>query len=533
MSSTAGAGNQPIPRTTTMQKIPMEEGGDRKDKWGPEDEEEEEDEEKDEEDEDEEEGEDDEDEKDPATRWQNSLDEINTTLFRGYTKETWADKGKQSQFQETYRHVLGGKPPKGKPNVLHMLAARRTQPRTWLLKHLLGRHKERMEDMDKGEGPLTVAISNNNEAFIKTVLRSKHLRGGLANLLSAENGIHLAIKSDLKPELIIELIAKVTEEDLRRRDAAGLTPLHLAVEYKRCTEARLDVVKALLELGDSALDVGTKAADLSVYRYHFSTRPEDRATGSAGSASSGASTQRNTARWLPQAAPQRPGEGQAGGSEEDKKKKNQAKDASGKQGYGEPNDRGQAPMPVPGTGPRPPHSLPLAGGGAPGTMTTLGDSQDPGSRQQLANVTRKVQGALQPPGSSSQGLTPKLGALPRRPTMKQNQDPKDGAPATTKESADAIANELKLHYLRSTFKKQPVDRERVQEKAIWFLYGGSPNSTWPVLFVRGQRKAADKVLTPLLTRPSSSRDLFQPERRGEDGAPRRCSEGEGLQTAGL
>ena len=501
MSSTAGAGAQPALETTeamlTKQKVLVgvrevrgEGEGEGPEKGEPEDGEEDEEEEED--DEEDEEGEDEEVEGDAATRWQDSLDRIRTTLFsKTYTKEIGANEDRRLEFLREFKAVFAAKPPNEKANVLHTLAWNRTQ-RTWLLKHLLEFHKERMEDVSEGKRPLTLAISNKNEGFIKTILRSKHVRRGLVNLLGAkredmENGIHLAIKTGLSAELTVELISKVTDEVLSRRDAAGLTPLHLAVEYERCTEAQLDVVKALLKHGDSALDVRTKLANLSVYRHHFSTRPKERDTGPAGSTSSGASTQRATGRRmrpaasdLPQAPPQRPSEGQTHGSEKglDKKKLNQAKDGSGNQGDGELNDRGQAPTPAPGAGPRLPHYPALAGGGT-GTAPTVGDGQDAGSRQQLANVARRV--APQPPGSS-EGHTPKL-LLVRRSTAKQGQGPNDGA-IVTKDSADEIAKELKLHYLRSTFGERAKGKERTQEKAIEFLYGGSRNSRLPVLFVQ-------------------------------------------------
>ncbi|KAK3293535.1 uncharacterized protein B0H64DRAFT_404798 [Chaetomium fimeti] len=350
-----------------------------------------------------------------------------------------------------------------------------------------------MEDMSEGKRPLTLAISNKNEGFVRTVLRSKHVRRSLVNLLGANredttNGIHLAIKTGLSTELTVELISKVTDQVLSRRDEAGLTPLHLAVEYERCTEAQLDVVKALLKHGDSALDVRTKVANLSVYRHHFDTRPKERDTGPAGATSSGAPTQRTTARWmrrttsdLPQPTPQQLSEGQTRGSETglDKKKLNQAKDGSSNQGDGELNDcDSHAPMPVPGADPRLPHNPTLAGDGT-GTITMLANGKDIGSRQQLANVARRV--APQSP-RSSQGHTPNLPPVhPARSMAKQSQGPKDGA-IVTKVSADRISNELKLRYLRSTFEERTEGKERTQETATEFLYGGSRNTAREIYF---------------------------------------------------
>ena len=485
MSSIASAGAQPVLLTKPKVLMEVREEGGEGEGEVPEEEEEDDDDEEDGE-EDDEEGDD---EQAEEAKWEDSLTDFRNTLFsKTYSKEIGAKEDKRDAFLRKHKTFLDTKTPNEKANVFHTLARKRTQQRQWVLKHLLEFYKERMEERDDGKGPLTVAILNKNEWFIRAVLRSKHVRRRkLVDLLAAENGIHLAIKQQLSAKLTVEIISKVTDEVLSRRDAEGLTPLHLAVKYERCTEEQLDVVKALLKHGDSALDVRTKVANLSVYRHHFSTRPKERDTAPAGSTSSGASTQRASAGRraaasdLPQATAQRPGEGQTHG---DKKKLNQAKDGSSNRGDGELNDRGQAPTPAQGAGPRLPHHPTLAGGGT-STVTMVGDGQDAGSRQQLANVARRV--APQPPVSSP-GHTPKL--LPLRRSMtkqgqdltKQGQDLNDGA-GVTKDLADKIAMELKLHYLRSTFEERANGKERTQENALEFLYGGSRNSRLSVLFV--------------------------------------------------
>ncbi|KAK4220513.1 hypothetical protein QBC38DRAFT_550635 [Podospora fimiseda] len=88
------------------------------------------------------------------------------------------------------------------------------------------------------------------------------------------NGIHLAIKNGLDPQLTIDLIRKTSDSILSDQDREGYTPLHHAVEYERCNAAQLDVVMALLEEGDSALDVKT-IFETSVYRQNLLTRPRN------------------------------------------------------------------------------------------------------------------------------------------------------------------------------------------------------------------------------------------------------------------
>jgi len=99
------------------------------------------------------------------------------------------------------------------------------------------------------------------------------------------NCVHQAIanKATLKDDDLAEfLIRRSSEETLLALDQSGLTPLHLAVEYKRCDEAQVRIVKALVEKCDRALDTtvlvkkkGLKQKiPLSLYKYHEYTAPE-------------------------------------------------------------------------------------------------------------------------------------------------------------------------------------------------------------------------------------------------------------------
>jgi hypothetical protein len=67
---------------------------------------------------------------------------------------------------------------------------------------------------------------------------------------------------------------EATEDTLCARDNRGCTPLHLAVEYERCTtDSQFDIVKALIENGDSALEKFTTVPNhYSAYQYHEYTR---------------------------------------------------------------------------------------------------------------------------------------------------------------------------------------------------------------------------------------------------------------------
>ncbi|KAF4455939.1 hypothetical protein F53441_1806 [Fusarium austroafricanum] len=128
---------------------------------------------------------------------------------------------------------------------------------------------------DAGKTPLHIAISKNNTDFIDVVFKViKDLDPLLAMRYEYNrNCIHAAICQNLNAEHTIKLIEKASEETLSATDQGGLTPIHMAVDYKDASESRLRVVQALLQHGNSALDVLTKEPqDLSVYQYHQFTK---------------------------------------------------------------------------------------------------------------------------------------------------------------------------------------------------------------------------------------------------------------------
>ena len=127
-------------------------------------------------------------------------------------------------------------------------------------------------------GALLVAITRKTLKFLEAVLDSKisepHLKKllGLANF-NRENCIHSAISKGLDPKLSIRFVEMPSKETLAAQDGAGLTPLHYAVDYTRCTDSQLGIFMALVKYGDKAFDRFTGEPDLfSVYRYHLDTR---------------------------------------------------------------------------------------------------------------------------------------------------------------------------------------------------------------------------------------------------------------------
>ena len=155
-----------------------------------------------------------------------------------------------------------------------------------LLRLLVQEYPELLEERDTGgRGALDHAIEMKLEWFIvavldseipeknwQTVLTPKKTRGEQS---AGPNCIRTAITIGLKPSLTVRLIKRASGDMLAAQDDNGLTPLHHAVEYSRCTKERRKIVRTLLEHGDGALDkrTGTDPA-LSVYRYHIATRKQ-------------------------------------------------------------------------------------------------------------------------------------------------------------------------------------------------------------------------------------------------------------------
>ena len=130
--------------------------------------------------------------------------------------------------------------------------------------------------------PLYAAVFRKNAKLVSWMCENKEnspdIKGAIEKALGMEcrerndNCMHLAVRK-LPPEVTIDLIKKTTEKTLRAQDSKGFTPLHYAVEYERCTDSQLNIVKALIQHGNSALDrLANKPDCYSVYRYHESTR---------------------------------------------------------------------------------------------------------------------------------------------------------------------------------------------------------------------------------------------------------------------
>ena len=174
------------------------------------------------------------------------------------------------------RRSFQSKHEKLKRNLLHSLAAQDSPftPYSWLVKGLVMRYPALLDEVDvDGRGPLHAAIKHERYSFVKAMLNcgidTDHLQKAVGKRsANEENCVHAAIFADCPADMAIKLIENASSADLSTQDSRGLTPLHLAVEYKRCKNDRLGVLRALLTFGDKALDCWTKDGKLSVHQYY-------------------------------------------------------------------------------------------------------------------------------------------------------------------------------------------------------------------------------------------------------------------------
>jgi hypothetical protein len=73
---------------------------------------------------------------------------------------------------------------------------------------------------------------------------------------------------------VIKMLTDKCPKALLEQDASGRTPLHLAVEYDKCSETQLSVVNHLIARGPGALRINAMGPKLSPFQYHEHTRQQ-------------------------------------------------------------------------------------------------------------------------------------------------------------------------------------------------------------------------------------------------------------------
>jgi ankyrin repeat protein len=210
--------------------------------------------------------------KDPARQ---AFDEIINDAQQG--KLMLATGAYRKSFTEKYREHLNARVTPENQTLLHLVA---NQVGHLPLSLYLVRHHSHLLQTtdDSNKTPLYIAIVRRNFNVLKAILDK--FTGDLDKLLAVtcdhgRNSIHAAIYYDLDENYTLSFIKKASEETLCARDHDGLTPLHLAVHYNRCSKSQLGIVQALIARGDRALDeFSINPPKLSVFEYHQHTRKE-------------------------------------------------------------------------------------------------------------------------------------------------------------------------------------------------------------------------------------------------------------------
>ena len=196
-------------------------------------------------------------------------------------------------FEKTRRTELSSTTRNERRNFLHFLAyADRSlrKPLHWLMQLAMLNHPKDMGVLDtSNQTPLSAAIMSRNEVFVHACIKIFKRKGSeiraaleIAECIEQDDDkgvdtcLHLAINANLNPELIKGIIENVSEKTFCVRDRKGCTPLHLAVDYEKCTTSQVDIVSHLLRFGPHALVVKMKKDNMgpprSAYQHHQITR---------------------------------------------------------------------------------------------------------------------------------------------------------------------------------------------------------------------------------------------------------------------
>ncbi|KAI1129180.1 hypothetical protein F5Y10DRAFT_238742 [Nemania abortiva] len=190
------------------------------------------------------------------------------------------------RFLDQHDDLLYTKSSKGM-TLLHLIAEEdkddmpRVKKMEGLIKALIKSPQDLLAMRDEdGKTPLFCAVANRNHKLIKAMCEAHDdissvlkIPKSINNTTQSANCIHEAISrksSSRDDDPTMFLINKADEDTLLARDENGLTPLFLAVEYKRCDEGQLRVIETLVNKCPQSLDQTYKHAKkgmLSPYLY--------------------------------------------------------------------------------------------------------------------------------------------------------------------------------------------------------------------------------------------------------------------------
>lgn len=194
--------------------------------------------------------------------------------------------------EDDKKRLLGKTISSSQPTALHILAEEKCsnkddavlQGMKDLVEYLVKNDRDSLLRVKEESGytPLHTAIQSRNRRMVKWICAA---HGNVDEVLRQRgaklkrNCIHLAIEcaKSGNDSTARNLVAYASADTLVAKDERGNTPLHLAVEYNRCLEGQIELVKAILEKTDCLTqsepqtDHDFNNIENSPYRHHLDT----------------------------------------------------------------------------------------------------------------------------------------------------------------------------------------------------------------------------------------------------------------------
>jgi hypothetical protein len=153
---------------------------------------------------------------------------------------------------------------------------------------MVERWPDLLTNVDKDEhNPIFMAIRNGQHELVGYMISSCKDKSCLNIALSqkAQAGttcLHVAIRDGINPETIRMLVESASDDILAVQDDIGRTPMHYAVAFKQCVEARVRLIALFIDRDMKALRDSVRSTRTfldrrlkngrSVYREHENTR---------------------------------------------------------------------------------------------------------------------------------------------------------------------------------------------------------------------------------------------------------------------
>ena len=330
-----------------------------------------------------------------------------------------------------------------------------------LVKLLIDRHPGLLGEKDINEkNPLYLAISKKRDKLVRFMCDTHPDIDAILSIpcCHSENCLHVAIQKDT-PKLADFLIKHAGERTLCAKDDKGNTPLHLAVDYKRCIDAQLEIVKALIVQCDKAMDERSNAPNyFSPYRYHEHTRTEAKKAAKE--------KEKESAQRKKDEGSAAGGNGPGGKNAMDVKSKfvTQARDMKTPEPVVGPKEQGaevdKTERSVNMSNEAPLRKYGSAGGNFGGSGVMEGGGY---KSPELRMGATGMGGLGSSNGKGSNPKTPEVSMTSRRKEREKEEV------KVTEESAGVVRNYLKLHYMRT----------RDHDTTVDFLYGRSQGKSLP------------------------------------------------------